>query len=214
MGCAAGVIRYLVFLINALSSVVGLVVAVVSSLALEDINDEGKPILIMFILIGVIVFVISFFGCFGAIKENVCMTWTYAITVLAAAIISIILLCILAGHTDDQTLAKNELDDAWARQKNLTDAMSIFQTKLHCCGINGTRDYTEANLTVPTSCFYPNSDKKVYEVGCLAKLSEFYENLLTGCKTSGWIFLAIEIAAFACAVFLAITFRNEQRRRN
>ncbi|XP_033234493.1 protein late bloomer isoform X1 [Drosophila pseudoobscura] len=212
MGCGTVTIMYMVFLFNTLSSVLGLVIAVVNSLALKEMSSEGKPFLILFLLVGGIMFVVSFLGCLGAIKANVCMTWTYAITVLAAGIITITLLCILAGHTDEKTLAKNQLDAAWAQEKNHTNAMSILQSKLHCCGINGPGDYTAANLTLPFSCFYPNSKTKVYEEGCFSELTQFYVQVLKGSKVAGWIFLAIECGTFVCAVLLDVTFKYGRRR--
>lgn len=64
---------------------IGIGVIVVSSLALHndisngDIDTDSRPIFIFFIVIGSIVFLISFFGCCGAIKESICLTWLVSI---------------------------------------------------------------------------------------------------------------------------------------
>lgn len=69
-------IIYIHFSLNL--QLIGIGVIVVSSLALDDdvIDSNGRDIYILFIVIGSVVFLISFFGCCGAIKENICLTWT------------------------------------------------------------------------------------------------------------------------------------------
>ncbi|KAH8373031.1 hypothetical protein KR009_010598 [Drosophila setifemur] len=230
MGCATTSIKYLVFLFNTLCAILGIAIIVVNAIALKDIASEGQPILIIFIVVGSIMFLISFFGCCGAFKENICMTWTvsslslaitrhilmksfhrqYAISVLALLIISIVLLCVYRMHIDENSIARHTLNHAWENQKNGTDAMSAYQKELHCCGINGPMDYTKANLSLPKSCYSTNST--VYDIGCLSKLEAFYKDVLKGSRIVGWILMVIEIAAFVCATILGVTFRNEQRR--
>ncbi|KAL7736647.1 hypothetical protein ACLKA6_015282 [Drosophila palustris] len=217
MGCATATIKYLVFLFNALCALLGIGVIVVNSIALKDVAEETRPILIFFIVIGSIIFVISFFGCCGAIKESSCLTWMYAIILLIILILSCVLCFVYVHHVDENQLARTELNKAWAKQKNGTDAMSIYQTSLKCCGVIGPNDYTQANITTPQSCYASNNNSttvshSVYADGCLDKLSEFYEAAFRFVRIFGWILIAVEGAAFVCATILGINFKNEQRR--
>ncbi|XP_068147127.1 protein late bloomer [Drosophila tropicalis] len=212
MGCTTAIIKYLVFLFNSLCALLGIAVIVVNSLALKDAADETRPILIFFIVLGSVIFLISFFGCCGAIKESVCLSWTYAISLLVLLILTCILVFVYAKRIDGEQVAKNVLNDAWNKQKNGTDAMSFYQTNFHCCGVNGTSDYSNAHLAVPTSCYSNSTTTAPYTVGCLTKLEDFYEQALKLVKAFGWILVAIEAGTFVSGSILAISFNNEQRR--
>lgn len=60
------------------------IIALVQAGDLKDAFKENDPTFAAIILIvfGSIVFLISFFGCCGAIKESYCMTMTYATVLL------------------------------------------------------------------------------------------------------------------------------------
>lgn len=46
---------------------------------------------IIIIILGLIIFLISFFGCCGAVKESTCMTYSYAAFLMVLIIIQIVL---------------------------------------------------------------------------------------------------------------------------
>jgi len=48
---------------------------VINVIAIQQIDPKEQLILGIYIAVGSIVFLLSFFGCFGAIKENICITW-------------------------------------------------------------------------------------------------------------------------------------------
>lgn len=56
--------------------ILGIGTVIVNSLGLPNYSDEARLICIVMIVLGSIVFLISFFGCCGAIRENICLTWT------------------------------------------------------------------------------------------------------------------------------------------
>uniref|UniRef100_A0A3B4BK26 Tetraspanin n=1 Tax=Periophthalmus magnuspinnatus TaxID=409849 RepID=A0A3B4BK26_9GOBI len=73
-------VKYLVFFFNFIFWLCGLALIVIgvlvqislhNTLMIKDASGSGAPILL--IALGVIVFLISFFGCCGAWKENFCM---------------------------------------------------------------------------------------------------------------------------------------------
>lgn len=125
----------------------GLATIVVNALAIKDMAPDGRAILWVFIAVGSIVFLTSFIGCFGAIKENICLTWTvsnhrtrryililfipqYAISMLALLIISVVVLFVFRMHIEGATTAEDELNLAWDKQRNGTDAMAEYQKKV------------------------------------------------------------------------------------
>jgi len=105
--------------------------------------------LAIYIAVGSIVFLLSFFGCFGAVKENICITWAvgnhslyiynqlikqilpklqYATSMLVMLIISIVLLFVFRMHFDEASLTK--LQKTFAKQTNTFDAMAEYQTQV------------------------------------------------------------------------------------
>ncbi|EDW08606.1 protein late bloomer [Drosophila mojavensis] len=217
MGCATATIKYLVFIFNALCAILGIGVIVVNAIALKDVAEETRPIVIVFIVIGSIVFLISFFGCCGSIKQSTCLTWMYCIIMLILLVLSCVLCFAYVNHINESQIAHEQLNTAWEKQKNGTDAMGTYQTTFKCCGITGPIDYTKSNLTIPTSCYVTNSTATtsthtVYPDGCLKKMIDFFEQATKLVKVFGWILIAVEAAAFVCSTILGIHFNNEERR--
>ena len=91
--CCDSMLKYLIFIVNFFFFVTG--VALVSMGAYVQIqmseyfNFLGDSYLntsIVFIVLGVVILIIGFFGCCGACTENHCMVFTYA-TLLALVVI-------------------------------------------------------------------------------------------------------------------------------
>lgn len=84
MNCGAHIVKYILFLFNFLCLVAGVLLIVFGSLVLTnnagvmhipvDLVEFPQGIPIAAIVLGAIIFLISFLGCCGACKENNCMT--------------------------------------------------------------------------------------------------------------------------------------------
>merc|ERR1712215_58939 len=79
-------VKYSLFLFNLLFSLSGLfliiaggVVQAAYSQYLEFLGDQFFSTPMFLIVVGCIIFFVAFFGCCGAIKENHCMTLTFAV---------------------------------------------------------------------------------------------------------------------------------------
>ncbi|XP_017129250.1 protein late bloomer [Drosophila elegans] len=208
MGWSPLMIKYLAFLFNFLCAVLGIATIVINVIAIEKIDPRDQLILGIYIAVGSIVFLLSFFGCFGAIRESICITWAYAISMLVMLIISIVLLFVFRMHFDETSLTK--LKQAFGQQTADYDAMAEFQTLYECCGINKLKDYTDASIPLPRSCFDIN--EVPYKDGCRSKMETLHEELLTGPRIVDWMLIVMEIGAFTFTTILGVTFRNEQRR--
>jgi len=132
----------------------------------EDVmNDQGvdmngfdigvyasAPIIL--IVIAVIVTIIAFFGCCGAMKENRCMLTTYFVILLALFIGMIVgSVLVLQGKFDDQIKSplldsiKYYKDDATSSQPKELAFKEMWQTvqkELKCCGVDGVADWKTA----------------------------------------------------------------------
>ncbi|XP_039492434.1 protein late bloomer [Drosophila santomea] len=208
MGWSPLMIRYLAFLFNFLCAVLGIATIVVNVIAIDQIAAKDQLILGLYIAVGSIVFLLSFYGCYGAIKESICVTWAYATSMLVMLIVSIVMLFVFRMHFEEDSITK--LKQAFAKQTNTYDAMAEYQTQYQCCGIYKLKDYGDASITVPSSCYDQNDSP--YKDGCLAKMETQYEELLKGPKIVGWMLMVIEIGAFTFATIMGVSLRNELRR--
>ncbi|KAL6440321.1 hypothetical protein ACFW04_003109 [Cataglyphis niger] len=82
-------VKYLLFLFNLIFAITGIVFISVGAVILvvykgyNNFVDSwffAAPVLM--IIVGVIVFLVSFFGCCGAVKENHCMIITFSVLLL------------------------------------------------------------------------------------------------------------------------------------
>uniref|UniRef100_A0A3B4XMG9 Tetraspanin n=1 Tax=Seriola lalandi dorsalis TaxID=1841481 RepID=A0A3B4XMG9_SERLL len=114
-------IKYLLFFFNLLFWVSGCIILGVSiylkvSKDGNQITNESLPGIDLMIAIGVIIMVLGFLGCCGAIRENRCMLLLFFITLLL-----IFILLLAAGILG-----------------------AVGEKKLKCCGlVNGPSDWTQ-----------------------------------------------------------------------
>ncbi|MFT7801818.1 CD63 antigen [Arapaima gigas] len=100
-----------------------IVVGVLAQLALHKTlviqNASGSAVPIVFIVVGVIIFFIAFFGCCGAAKENYCMVTMFAI--LLSLIVIVEVGVVIAGY-----IYKGKLNDVV--DKGLQDMISQYNS--------------------------------------------------------------------------------------
>jgi len=90
-------IKYLMFFFNFLFWLSGLILIIIGAIVRDKYGDKfaelsdqfaNAPVLI--IVVGVIVFIIGFLGCCGAVKENYCMVTTFAVLLALIFILEIV----------------------------------------------------------------------------------------------------------------------------
>ncbi|XP_032821320.2 CD63 antigen-like [Petromyzon marinus] len=148
---ASKCVKYLLFVFNLLFFVSGLGLVIVGALAqahvgafgkLSDNATTGAPVLL--IVVGSIIFVVAFFGCFGSIKENRCMLGTFTallviilLVEIAAGIAAFVFKDKIKGYfTKDLEALYNKYPGKAGEAKIIDD----MQQKLQCCG---ALNYTE-----------------------------------------------------------------------
>lgn len=219
------IIKYLMFFFNFLFWLSGLVLIVIGAIIRDKYGDyfsyadnKFASAAVFIIIVGVVVFVIGFLGCCGAVKENYCMVTTFA--VLLAIIFILEIVAGALGFTykakvkDVATKAVNKAIKDYGPQNAATKLMDWAQHKLKCCGSAGPGDYTKRNTTASCgagkgvkSC-HDDKDckKKLYSVGCKSKLIDFIkENLVViGGVAVGVAFIQLLGIIFACFLMKAI----------
>ena len=199
--------KYLVFFFNLLFWLSGLALIVIGAIIkikygdyLTFANNKYASVALFLIAVGVIVFIIGFLGCCGAIKENCCMVTTFVILLTI-----ILILEIAAGVTGFvyrkkvKGIVNQALDRGirnYQREKGAKKFFDWLQTELKCCGYNGRSDWKQH---VPDSC-------KTYKEGCKDKFGKFVENnlILIGGIGIGFALLQILGIALACCLIRGI----------
>ncbi|KAM4614683.1 tetraspanin-8-like [Polymixia lowei] len=174
-------IKYLLFFFNFLFWVSGLIILGVSiylkvSKDGNKITSEAVPGIDLMIAIGVIIMVLGFLGCCGAIRENRCLLLLFFISLLL-----IFILLVAAGIVGavDQNKAtdwvKKRLEKLLPLKTQPADVQTDLQKleeELKCCGVlKGPEDWGNS---VPSSCDCKDTNqscktvasRKVYATPC------------------------------------------------
>jgi len=121
---------------------------------------------VLLIVVGCIIFIIGFFGCCGAYKENYCMTMTFAVLLAIVFLLEItggISAYVMRQQVGDevmtkmiQTMRKYETDNS------ITDLWDDVQHDFKCCGTYNMTDWNVLDTygqdavsklwTLPDSC--------------------------------------------------------------
>ncbi|KAJ0180320.1 hypothetical protein K1T71_003724 [Dendrolimus kikuchii] len=233
LGGGMSCVKYLLFCFNLLFAVTGLIILIVgikslvSSSPYIDLTDEkfytSGPI--AFIIVGIIVFIVAFFGCCGAVKENHCMIVTFSAFLLMIFIAE--LAVGIAGYLKHQ-----ELEDSIMRHLNATikdyktnpevaKSFDIIQTDLNCCGIKSADDWPKNGLPIPDSCC---SAKEVssgattpcgtdspyfHSVGCLDKLVNYMKDIAYVLGGVGLGIAVVQLLGVIFACCLARSIRSQ-----
>lgn len=187
VNCAAGAIKYILFFFNLLCAIAGIVLVVHGSISLvktaelrnilsnDHLSDTVPTIVIGF---GVFIFLISFIGCCGAVRQNVCLIETYSIFMMVLVLLQVMLACFIFLFIDDiQKDTGRSFNKLWrTRGTSLNSMMMVdmIQENLECCGSNNLFDYSE--FSIPPSCCKKTVERCTrelsYGVGCKNHLSE------------------------------------------
>jgi len=198
-GFLANIVKYALFATNFLVFIMGCVVLGVGIYALVDgqalmdlVNTQTDVTLTVFtsaayilIAVSVLVVIVSFFGCCGAIKENRCMLGTY-FTVILLMFITLIVGSVIGYATSidkveeaiEKTMPKfkDNPDNANDEEKAITAAWNTVQKDYACCGSSFNNTYNSWTK----SGAYPVNDFKVPETCCLKE--QVGENNIQKCR--------------------------------
>lgn len=231
-GCGAKIAQILLFIINFIVWVVGIVLIGVGAYAMVEASkysvifgdeDTLTSVAGFTVGVGVIIFLIGFFGCCGAFKKNGCLLKIYF-----AFVLLIILLEVIAGilsfvYKDDLIDAVEDgilhsIEEYNGDQKNaFVQAVDELQEQFDCCGANGPKDWDMANNTFtgfPKSCCVdantdcnagPYTSSNIKQDGCVEGMQTWVEGnyLMVGGVCIGLLVFEVLALVFACCLIRA-----------
>ncbi|CAG7726466.1 unnamed protein product [Allacma fusca] len=238
-------VKYSLFLVNLLFVVAGITLITVGVMTTNSLGQFGTLIQPselavpskLFIVVGVIVFIIAFLGCCGAVRENHCMMMTYS--VLIALILILELGASVASYyfaDEVENILKNGLTETFEDYgKNTTQAETtrrtwdVVQNGLKCCGANNYTDWfdvhmynqTEKEFILPRSCCIDDTENCTSGITTTTPPDEVFKTIFSeGCVAKGvkdidiqrigtvGITLAVlELLAVVCACLMAKSIR-------
>ncbi|XP_075218180.1 tetraspanin 47F [Lycorma delicatula] len=233
--CSMSVIKYLLFFFNLIFAVSGIVIIVVGAAALLDVGEyshflESKVLAppIILVITGVIVFLIAFLGCCGAIKESYWMLIAFAVLLLVIFIVEMAV-GIAASVTKDEfsnamrTSLKKSMSNYTINDLD-RKAWDTVQRKLQCCGVDNPKGWITIfpNNNVPGSCcreppvnangFCSNTidDHLVFQEGCYQKLKNKVKDNIITIMGVGIGIAFVELAGIVLACCLASAIKREE----
>ncbi|XP_054000590.1 uncharacterized protein LOC128888023 [Hylaeus anthracinus] len=186
----------------------------------------------LLIVVGILVFLIAFLGCLGAIKESTCMVLVFAVSLvlilileLAAAIAAYALQDNIKALLNDKI---NTTMHQYGKNAEATVAIDFLQSRLYCCGYNGYEDWKAIMAELPkscqhwadidgnTSCTFDDSIGCLpYPTGCSKHLSVVVHRSVLYIGTGAVAIALIQLTGimFACMLGRAIRRQKIERER-
>ena len=232
MSCVSDCIQWLLYIFNFIFAVCGLgilAVGVIVHLELASVSQHLDTNImfpsITLMVLGSIIFVISFFGCCGAIRSSHCMIVTFASMLMFILLIQVavaVYAFVVIKQVDPDTVRKgyNELFQTYPTEVQNREVVDIVQTAFKCCGVTSKADYSphdNFNGTIPFSCCgkpegQSCSMNESYDNGCAQELE-------SALKTAGTLLggvavgiAGVELIGIIFALCLANSVRNAERR--
>ncbi|NXP26504.1 TSN1 protein, partial [Scytalopus superciliaris] len=170
------------------------------------------------IVIGAILLVIGFLGCYGAQKESKCllmMFFSVVLIIFIAEVAVAVVALVYTGLAETllSALVTPVLKDKYGKDKTLTHIWNTTMTKVHCCGLNNYTDFNDSfwyneHNTYPEPCFGASPPlARPHLCGCLVQgcFDQILEEIRTNAGVAGGVAAgigALEIAAMAVSMYL------------
>jgi hypothetical protein len=228
--CSDKMAKLLLTIFNALFLVCGIVLVILgakdftNAKNINAIITELNGVNAVVIGVGVIIVVISFLGCCGALKENACM-----LNMFLALLMIILIAEIAVGYLAFKNKSKIEeiaADSAYkslnetSKNELLRQAWDDVQTSMLCCGARSYKDYEDFKMEIPASCCKKHlapgkqcrhGEDGFNEGGCYPKMKKFVDDHSLTLGVVALLVAFVEVAGiiFACCLRSAVLERYE-----
>ncbi|CAG9763699.1 unnamed protein product [Ceutorhynchus assimilis] len=225
MCCTEAITRIILFVVNFVCLLVGVallsigVIYIVNYTQVTEAIPEDyqtiKYIPITSIVVGAIIFLISFLGCCGTLKSNIFMLTTYASILVVIFLIQVALgvfgLLKINDNNDLKTQVEGQMNSIFLKYnqtKNDTEAVDLIQQSLQCCGTTSSQFWPTA--AIPQSCY--SEDNQLFEKGCSEVMFNY---IVASVKIIAIMAIAVSVTEVLVAILalaLSNCIRNNQRK--
>lgn len=236
-------IKYLLCAVNSLFVLTGIMIISIGT-TIYAVNDDFSKFLdpkyispaTLLIIVGILVFVIAFLGCFGALSESTCMVLVFAVSLSIVLILELAAAISAYALQDDiKNVLVDKINDTmhhYKSDKEAKTAIDFLQSKLYCCGYNGPHDWDEImkneDMGLPQSCYVldtlnysltdfavPDYEPDKYASGCVINLTILIHRSALYIGTGAVAIALIQFTGimFACILGKAIRRQKTERER-
>ncbi|NXR67204.1 TSN1 protein, partial [Rhadina sibilatrix] len=176
----------------------------------------------LLIVIGAILLVIGFLGCYGAQKESKCllmMFFSVVLIIFIAEVAAAVLALVFTGLAETLLtgLVTPLLKEKYGADEAFTKIWNITMTEVHCCGLNNYTDFNNSYYYKTHNSYPPQCcDVQDWGItpschphprGCLLQgcFKQILEEIRTNAGVAGGVaagIAALEIAAMAVSMYL------------
>ncbi|XP_057320974.1 tetraspanin-9 [Microplitis mediator] len=227
--CGMNTVKYLLIFFNCIFAISGFGILVTGCIVLADVTNyshfmQGRILAppILLIIVGMIVFITSFLGCYGALKEKHFLLIVFSVALLTIFTVQLAIgIAVAVFRSDVSDVLRTGLREALQKYKAEEDgnAWNSIQKHFHCCGVDSADDWNEpmGGPELPQSCCqdtsttpcFVNENPTVYENGC-------YDILETKIRENSKVLMGvgigiaiIEIIGVILGFSLATTIKRE-----
>lgn len=153
MGFGKSLMKTLMFIFNGLVWILGIVLIIIGIVVMvegQNWNDiiDGKtvPVSALLIVVGLVIAIIGFLGCCGAMKQNGPMLLIYAIALTIIILIQLVAGILAFIFSDQATEIVTEGLDKGMREygasESYSEGIDYLQEIFECCGITDAADWS------------------------------------------------------------------------
>lgn len=238
---SGNLVKYLLFLFNFLFVITGIAIMAIG-LTVQGAYHNFREILdpqffsvpTFLVVIGSFIFVIAFFGCCGAYKENYCMTLTFSILLVFIFILE--LAAGISGYVlrnDTYTLLSNTLQGSMSKyggntNQEITIIWDEIQVDFDCCGVHNSTDWSMNNDRLnatflpmsccrsitgaigTVSCIDPAHPETLRKTGCVTSFGNFIKSHAVSLGAAGIAIAVIQFFGIMFACYLSKQIKMQQ----
>ncbi|XP_032856257.1 tetraspanin-1 [Tyto alba] len=170
------------------------------------------------IVIGAILLVIGFLGCYGAQKESKCllmMFFSVVLIILIAEIAAAVVALVYTGLAETLLTAVVTplLKEKYGVDKSFTHIWNVTMTEVHCCGLNNYTDFDDSHWLEEHRTYPPPCCKDMQAcnstIAAQSEVPGCFDQILEEIKTNAGVvggvaagIAALEIAAMTVSMYL------------
>ncbi|CAH0727255.1 unnamed protein product, partial [Brenthis ino] len=197
-------VKYGLFAVNLIFALAGLALLGVGIAVLLQLADFSElvdaayvdSIPVVTIVLGVLTFLIAFFGCCGAIKENGCLLVTYGIFMLVLASGKIYISVVTFTNWNNIYDAVTDWLTEAFRDTTVRENYHGLERTFSCCGTVGYQSYLPE--PIPASCCPENltscTPGDTFD-GCIQVISSFLETYAEVIGIVAIVVIVVEVMA-------------------